>query len=204
MSVFYLILLLALVVGPVLLAWLKGDQILDRLATTRDYQKQRQRRRTTTALPIQANITQTLLGVESRRDHIDNCIGEKLSAFREISETFRSPTSQHTTGATIDEMEQILLARESQFNTYLDIACLQSETIDLLTREIDLLKQMAEIPSQTPVPRSAPATSASERLLQNLEQARKKRVSIDDKLNNLGSKTKSSHTTGTRFDTTLE
>ena len=202
MQFLYPALLLALVVGPILLAWFKGDQILDRLATTRQHQKQRRRRRTTNALPVREDVIKTLLGVESRRDHIDDAIGGALAAFREISATFHIVTAQHATASAIDEMEQILLSRESQFNTYLDIACLQSETIDLFTREIDLLKQLAKIPAEIPVSPSAP--TPGERLLQNLEQAQKKRAQIDSKLNGLGSQAKSSPTTGTRFDTTLE
>ena len=161
------------------------------------------RLRSTRRLPVREDVLQRLMKGDARLDQLEQQIADSL---QQLSRLPHPSTSNRLVDAAkvVQSMEAPLLTRESHFNTYLDAAWLQSETIDLLTGEIDLLKQMAEIPSQTPVPRSAPATSASERLLQNLEQARKKRVSIDYKLNNLGSKTKSPATTGTRFDTTLE
>ena len=186
MQILYPILFVFLIVGPVLLAWLKGDQILDRLAIGRRQQQQRKRRRTTRALPLRVDMVQSLLNAEAQRNQIDNRMGEALVTFRQISENGALGPAQDTTSATLDDMEKILLARESEFNTYIDIAWLQSETIELLAQEVTFLRQMAELPDDQPPPAPAPASSATEHLLQNLDAAVQRRAQIDRRLNLIG------------------
>ena len=203
MQILYPIFFICLIAGPILLAWLKGDQILDRLTAHRQQVRQRRRQRSTHALPVREKVLQKLLGAEAQRDRIDDRIGEALAAFRQLSEGWRI-TGSSQNSITVDEFEQILLTRESFFNTYIDIAWLQSESIELLVREVDLLRELADLPPDWPKAEATSSrTPAAQRLLQNLDSATKKRVAVDRKLNRIGP-SRPDTASGSHFDATVE
>jgi hypothetical protein len=137
-----------LIVGPILLAWLKGDALLNYFELRRQLKHQRRRQRSTRALPVRETIMGTLLQVETRRD----------------------------------DLEKVVLARESLFDDYLDTACLQSDTIETITQEVVLLREAAELDRNV----SAQPTGAALHLLETLQQAEQKRVQIDQRLHRLG------------------
>jgi hypothetical protein len=84
-------------------------------------------------------------------------------------------------------MEHILLAREAHFSSYLDIAWLQSEAIEVLLQELGLLQGMAQVPPTLEPGETGLRTSpAAERLLQSLERASRKREELDGRLHRVG------------------
>ncbi len=178
MQIFYPIFL---VVGPILLAWLKGDQILNYVIARQRQRQQRQRRKSTRALPIRDEVVQSLLEAEERRDRTDDRIREALAAFQRLSEA-SSPPQDST--ATLDEVEGLLLTRESHFNAYLDIAWLQSETVELLLGEGKLLRELAGIPAH--FMEKGARSPAAERLIQNLNRAANRRAEVDQRLDRIG------------------
>lgn len=204
MQILYSILFVLFIVGPIFLAWLKGDDILDALASRRHLRRQRRRQRSTRALPVRQEVLATLLEVDRQRDRIDARIGESLSAFRQLLKHRQSTLlAPQDATSVIDEMEQILLTRESYFSTYIDIAWLQSETLEQMTQEVKLLRELAELPVDRPVVNASFSTPAAERLLQNLDMAARKRSEVDRKLDRIGSaKAKSASSSG--FDVTIE
>ncbi len=177
MQIFYPIFL---VVGPILLAWLKGDQILNYVIARQRQRQQRQRRKSTRALPIRDEVVQSLLEAEERRDRTDDRIRD-LAAFQRLSEA-SSPPQDST--ATLDEVEGLLLTRESHFNAYLDIAWLQSETVELLLGEGKLLRELAGIPAH--FMEKGARSPAAERLIQNLNRAANRRAEVDQRLDRIG------------------
>ncbi len=182
MHLLYPVFFLLLIVGPILLAWLKGNQILNAFIAYRQRRRQQRRRRSTRALPVRDEVLQALLGAEKQRDRADGRIGEALAAFQRLSEASMPP--QNSTAA-LSEVESILLTRESRFNTYLDVAWLQSETIELLVQEVELLREMAGIPSN--FPENEAQSPAAERLIQNLNRATNRRAEVDRRLDRIGS-----------------
>ncbi|MDP6040971.1 MAG: hypothetical protein QGG64_20645, partial [Candidatus Latescibacteria bacterium] len=87
--IYYVILFAILFIGPILLAWFGGDQILDALATRQKHRLKRKRIRATRALPVREAVTEALLNAELRRDQIDERIGDALAAFRQVTEDGR-------------------------------------------------------------------------------------------------------------------
>ena len=121
MAALYLTLGILLIAGPILIAWLKGDQILDALSTRRRRRRRQRRRDSTRSLPVREEVLGTLIKAEEVRDACDDRIAEALASFQHVAHV--SPSSDGTT-ASIDELEHILLAREAHFSSYLDIAWL--------------------------------------------------------------------------------
>ena len=201
MLVAYTILLILLIGLPILLAWYKGDAILNRLADRRQARRQRLRRKSTCSLPIRESAINSLLGAEEKRNLIDRRITDTLTSFRRISEEYRSP--QDVAVLAIDQMEHILLARESSFNSYIDMAWKQSEAIELMTTEIDMLRKLAEVPPEWPKGLKASEVSPTDKLLQSMNRAMQKRELIDQKLNTIGSSSEDPQV-GTKLDISAE
>ncbi|MFT5366924.1 MAG: hypothetical protein ACI8V2_001874 [Candidatus Latescibacterota bacterium] len=171
-----------LIVGPILLAWLKGDALLNYFELRRQLKHQRRRQRSTRALPVRETIMGTLLQVETRRDDIEDRIGEALARFRQVTANGRALTAYKAAAGILDDLEKVVLARESLFDDYLDTACLQSDTIETITQEVVLLREAAELDRNV----SAQPTGAALHLLETLQQAEQKRVQIDQRLHRLG------------------
>jgi len=195
--IYYVILFAILFIGPILLAWFGGDQILDALATRQKHRLKRKRIRATRALPVREAVTEALLNAELRRDQIDERIGDALAAFRQVTEDGRELAVHQAATAALDDVEQVVLSRESQFGAYLDLACLQSETLDVMLHEIKLLRDMAEFDRG-----SEGRSPAVAHLMANIEQATQKRVEIDQKLHRFGS-SQSQNQSGSGFDATV-
>ena len=195
--ILYVILFAILFIGPILLAWFRGDQILDALAARQRHRLKHKRIRATRALPIREAVTTALLDAESRRDQIDERIGDALAAFRQVTEDGRELAVHQAATAALDDVEQVVLSRESQFAAYLDLACLQSETLDVMLQEIELLRDMAEFDRG-----SEGQSPAVAHLMASIEQATLKRVEIDQKLNHFGS-FQSRKQSGSGFDATV-
>jgi hypothetical protein len=177
-----IILFVVLIVGPIFLAWFKGDTLLNHLDARRRAQQQQKRQRSTRALPVRETVMDTLLQVETRRNDIEGRIGVALSHFRQVTENGRALTANKAAAVILDELERVVLSRESMFNEYLDTACLQSDTIEVMTQEVALLREATAVDhSATPAP-----TGAAMHLLETLRQAEQKRVKIDQRLNRLG------------------
>ena len=88
-----------------------------------------------------------------------------------------------------------MLVRESKFNTYLDYAWLQSETLEVLAREVALLRELADLPAEglpltqaPPEPRRImrPRPSATDRLFANLNDAVERISKADRALKKVG------------------
>lgn len=197
MAALYLILGILLIAGPILIAAWKGDQILDGLSARRRRRRRRKRQNSTRALPVREEVLGTLIRAEEVRDACDDRIAEALAGFQHVVHV--SPRSESST-ASIDELEHILLAREAHFSSYLDIAWLQSEAIEVLLRELDLLLEMAQM-HQMPEPgeATAPPSPAAERLLESLDRASRKREELDERLHRVGTP-KPEETPPQRFD----
>ena len=203
MHIIYLFLFACLTAGPILVAWIKGDRILDGLARRRRIRSQLKRRRATRSLPVRSDILSTLLTAEENRDRIEEEIGHSLVRFRNLPAP-RTPTAERDD--VLEQTAQLLLTRESRFSEYLDLAWLQSETIEVLTREIDALRQIADVGKETL--RSAPAPgpsagSSAEQLLANLDAATNRRETVDRKLRDI-LPARAPNDQGARFDTTIE
>jgi len=199
MVFFYLSIFLLLVIGPVALAWFKGEQLLDYLSRRQRQRQMQNRQRTTRTLPVRETAIESLLAAEYRRNQIDDRIAEVLAQFRQTLENGRAFSASPQTLATLDEIEQVTLLRESQFSKVLDIAGLQSEVIEVRTGEVDMLHQLFEhIRPTTP---EAP-TQAKAHLLATLDHAIQKRIQIDQQLNRFHPRTSSSAST-TGFDVTI-
>ena len=171
-----------LIVGPVLLAWFKGEALLNYFEVRKQAQQQRRRQRTTRALPVRETVMDTLLQVETKRDQIEDNIGEALAHFRQVTENGRALTAHKAAAVILDDLENVVLSRESLFENYLDTACVQSDTIETLTQEIKLLREVASLDRNA----SEQPTGAAVHLLETLRQAEQKRAQIDQRLHRLG------------------
>ena len=209
---FALFLFIALIVGPVVLAWSYGEKLLDHFTTRRRDQVRKRRRRSTQALPIREEAIDSLLGAERKREAIEDRIGEALSAFRQTDpvEVGNSDLAE----TALEEIEQAVLHRESRFSAYLDCAWMQSETIELLTREAELLRTLADLPkggfgsarNRPPRPqRKRFVQSPTEKLLDNLRKAVEKRAGVDLKLQTLRPRSDpNAESAGTNFDASID
>ena len=200
MHLMYILLLVCLTVAPILIAWTKGDRILDSLARRRRVRSQIRRRRITRSLPVRSDILEALLKAEDNRDRIEEQISHSLARFRSLPDPGAPATERDD---FLEHTAQLLLTRESRFNDYLDLAWVQSETIEVLTREADALRQIAGIGKDALKPADPPSASAAQQLLANLDAATDRRATVDRKLRDI----RPAHTAGehgTRFDTTLE
>lgn len=199
MTFFYLSVFVLLVIGPVALAWLKGEQLLDYLSRRQRQRQMKKRQRTTRTLPVREMAMKSLLAAEHRRNQIDDRIGEALSQYRQTLVNGRTLSAAPQTISALDEIEQVVLARESQFGEVLDLAGLQSDVIEVQIGEVDLLRQAFEDigPPNLDVP-----TQAKAHLLANLDRAVQKRKQIDHQLNRVHPRTPSSGST-MGFDVTI-
>lgn len=185
MQIVFIFIFAFLILFPVFLAWLKGDQILDHIQALRQQIRKHQRHRSTYTLPVRKKVLENLLETETQQDQIDDNIRGTLVAFRQLSENRSIPDSSQNL-IVVDELEKILLTRESYFNKYIDMAWLQSKTLELLIREVDLLRRLADLPAGWPEEKNESFnTPPAQRLLQNLNIATKKRAAADHKLNNI-------------------
>lgn len=175
------VLFVLLIVGPVVLAWFKGDAILSYFARRRQQHHRRRRQRTTRALPIREVALDALLSAEARREAIEDRIGDALGAFRQVTQNGRALTTQQSAVMALDDLEQAVLARESAFGDYIDIAWLQSETLESMNRQVELLREVA-LDNRT----DTAQTQASAHLLQVLKEATGRRAQIDQALNRIG------------------
>ena len=192
------ILFALLVILPILLAWLKGDQILDRMAAKRKARRRSKRKKTTRSLPLRQDAVRSILDSEEKCDEIDSRIAHKLGSYQDLNPQSRN--SEGTLLPLLADTENLLLSRESHFNSYLDIAWLQSETIEILSEEVARLREFAQLGPHQRSP-SSPAP-ASNQLIENLESAIRKRAAVDRKLGQIG-KGNSSTDTSPGFDTTV-
>jgi hypothetical protein len=203
MHIAYLFFFVCLTAGPILIAWIKGDRILDSLARRRRIRGQLKRRRGTRALPIKSDILNALLTAEENRDRIEEQISHSLVRFRNLPD-HRAPAAERDD--VLEHTAQLLLTRESRFSDYLDLAWLQSETIEVLTREIDALRKIANVGKDAlkPTAVSGPAAgSAAKQLLANLDAAASRRETVDRKLRDI-LPARESDDQSARFDATVE
>jgi hypothetical protein len=200
MTIFHLTLFLFLIIGPVALAWFKGDQLIEYFSRGQRKRKMHKRQRATKALPVRETVINSLLFSEDQCNKIDEKISEALNLFHQTTENGRAFIAHHMALGELDAIEQLVLSRESRFGDFLDIAQLQSETIEILTRKVDMLRETARLDTVTP---PVIRTQAAAKLMANLNRAVQKRRQIDRKLTNIGSpKTETGSTS--RFDITIE
>ncbi len=185
MNIFFPLVFFCLIMGPILLVWLKGNQILDALVARREVGRKRRRRRSTRSLPVREEVLEALLKSEGRREGIEDRIGNALMSFRQVSgEVGASP--HQDPDKDLEGLGQTILTRESHFNSYLDVAWLQSETIELLSQEVMLLRELAEVPRVWPASDTTAQFTAAERLSKSVERAVKKREQVDLMLDRIG------------------
>ena len=188
MNVLYLAAFLALAMGPIIVVWWKGDQILDHLSARRRARRMLRRQRSTRALPVREDALEALVRSEGKRDQIDHRISEDLTALRQASTTWRDSASVYeASGGLVDDMERILLTRESHFSTYLDIAWLQSETIELLSREVETLREIAGVRGLEGAKKPPSRRRGADRLFENLKAAERRQAEADRHLKRFGS-----------------
>lgn len=186
-----------LAVAPLAIAVRYGDRMLDELSRRRRQRKKVIRQRKTTSLPIRSEEIDRLLTAEGKRDALDDSIAQSLEALARLSTLHPQEDSE----SEIEEIEQAILANESQFSVYLDYAWFQSETLEVLSEEARLLRQFADLPENglpvlTHVEQVAQPTS-SDKLLTNLQNAMDRKSTADQKLSRIG------HVPGVRFDATV-
>lgn len=205
MRVVYLALFICLTVAPILLAWLKGDRILDVLARRRRIRRRIRRRRATRSLPVKADVLENLLKAEDARDSLEEQIGAALARFRSLPiPRSASPEREDL----LQDTAQLLLTRESRFGRFLDLAWLQSETIEVLSDEVRALRQVAGIQEgafgTAAGPRSPEARpDAAQQLLQNLDAAAGRRQQVDRRIRSIRSR-RPDGGQAARFDATVE
>ena len=189
-------------VAPLWLAFRYGDSLLDHIALKRRQSRRRARVRKTRSLPIQSDQADRLLGAEAKRDDLDERIADALRRFASLV----PPSEIVGAESAIEQIERDILQRESRFNAFLDYAWLQSETLEILTEQARLLRNLADLPeeglpvapaSEMPPPR---ARSASDKLFANLQDARSRREQVDQDLSQVG---RSLDAPGSRFDATV-
>ena len=193
---------LVLAVAPVGIALRYGDRFLDRAAGRRRQNRKKQRRSKTERLPIRSDQVERLLEAEAKRDGLDERIAQNLSAFAANSEA-RPGLDAET---EVERIERDVLARESQFNTYLDYAWLQSETLEILTEEARLLRVFADLPKDgLPVSQADPVVTRprdpSGKLFTNLQDALTRKADADRSLRRV---VLPDPTPGSRFDATID
>ena len=158
------------------------------------------RQRATRALPVRETVINNLLLSDDRRNKIDEKISAALNLFHQTTENGRAFVAHHMALGELDAIEQLVLSRESRFGDFLDIAQLQSETIEVLTQKIDLLRETAQLNTAVP---PVIRTQAAAKLMANLNRAVQKRRQIDRKMTNIGSP-KTETESPPRFDITIE
>ena len=196
MPVLSKLLFAVLVLTPILLAWVKGDRILDFMEARRKKRRRQRRKKRTRSLPLRGDAVRSILDAEDRCDEIDARIAGSLASYQVLQNRDR----EGTVLPVLLEAEHMLLSRESHFNSYLDIAWLQSETIEILSKEVSLLRNMAQLGPHQHRP-AAPA-GATSHLIENLEAAIRKRADVDRMLDNVGNQS-ADNDTGSRFDATV-
>ena len=196
MPVLSKLLFAVLVLAPILLAWVKGDRILDFMDARRKKRRRQKRKKRTRSLPLREDAVRSILDAEDRCDEIDARIAGSLTSYQVLQNRDREGTVLHV----LSEAEHMLLSRESHFNSYLDIAWLQSETIEILSEEVSLLRNMAQLGPHQHRP-AAPAAATSH-LIENLEAAIRKRADVDRMLDNVGNQS-ADNDTGSSFDATV-
>ncbi len=184
-----------LVVGPIVIALLFGGRLFDRMDRNRAAQQRRRRNLTTRALPIQSRSIDALLQTEISRDELDDRVARALESFRTLSRS--EPVPVEVSEGALRDVEQTILRRESRFVTYFDLAQVQSEMIELLDREVSLLRDWAEIRIDLGAPRPsvgdpsyrAPAkdSTPTDRLRDSIERAVRRRDDADRQMRGLGS-----------------
>ena len=196
MPVLSKLLFAVLVLAPILLAWVKGDRILDFMEARRKKRRRQKRKKRTRSLPLREDAVLSILDAEDRCDEIDARIAGSLTSYQVLQNRDR----EGTVLPVLSEAEHMLLSRESHFNSYLDIAWLQSETIEILSKEVSLLRNMAQLGPHQHRP-AAPA-GATSHLIENLEAAIRKRADVDRMLDNVGNQS-TDNDTGSSFDATV-
>lgn len=196
MSSLFLIAFIALVIAPIVVALTYGDRLLDRFELKKAAGKRKRRRQTTLALPLRPASVDHLLRAEDGLQDLDRRIAEAFESFRVITAT---PVPVEVSEEHLAEIERAVLIRETHFVPFLDLAQIQSVTIELLAREVELLRQLAEVkrsggPARTPDPE--PEQTAADRLRTSLDDAEKRRRQADRKIHDL-------HQIGRRIDTTI-
>ena len=196
MPVLSKLLFAVLVLAPILLAWVKGDRILDFMEARCKKRRRQKRKKRTRSLPLREDAVRSILDAEDRCDEIDTRIAGSLASYQVLQNRDREGTIL----PVLLEAEHMLLSRESHFNSYLDIAWLQSETIEILSEEVSLLRNMAQLGPHQHRP-AAPAAATSH-LIENLEAAIRKRRDVDRMLDNVGNQS-ADNDTGSSFDATV-
>ena len=201
MQVLIMIAFILLTLAPVGIALLYGDSLLNQFARGRRQSKKRSRLKKTRLLPIRSDQIERLLDAEGKRDALDERIAASLEAFSRLS----SGRSREDSETAIERVERAILARESQFNAYIDYAWLQSETLEILGEEARLLRKLADLPEEglpvSPVePRESRPRTSSDNLLTSLQDALDRKSKADQNLRQVG---RQHQKPGARFDTTI-
>ncbi len=201
--IYFLAMLLFLVL-PILSAMKWGDPIADRL----DRRRLRRRgiRRNRISLPETLKGPDELLThikeAEERSEKVDLRIGERLLDLKRLTinayKLRRNGTARDIISPS-EMLESLTIRKEASLNFILDIACLQSDRIDAMVLEVDALSKAAdwspELLSSGKGPPDPVAgalsgqsyTPAAERLLKRVQDANKKRRTIDDRLKEIKS-----------------
>ena len=200
----YLLAMLLFLVLPILLAMKWGDPITDRLDRRR--LRRRGMRRNRISLPETLKGPDELLThikeAEERCENADLRIGERLLDLKRLTinayKLRRNGTARDIISPS-EMLETLTIRKEASLNFILDIACLQSDRIDAMVLEVDALSKAADWspellsagkgpPDPVVGALSGPSyTPAAERLLKRVQDANKKRRTIDERLKEIKS-----------------
>jgi hypothetical protein len=200
-DLFYLLVLLAFLTLPALLALKWGDRLAEA------WDRRRLRRRG--ARPRRASLPKALLSrddllaglkaAEARGEGFDLRIRERLIDLQGLTlgawKGRRSGSASDLLGP-VATLENRAVRREETLGTLLDIACLQSDRIDAMTAEVDALSRALGSgpappagsppagPDRPPEPSGA---TPADQLLRRIDEAARRRRAIDERLKQMKS-----------------
>lgn len=192
----YLFILLVVLALPALLALKWGDRIAEAWDRRRLRRQRRRRVPLPRTLPGQDELLSSLRAAEERSEALDLRISERLLDLQRLTvDAYRQRRSGSATDLLkpAESLEALTVKKEDRLNLLLDIACLQSDRIDAMASEVEALAQAAgwgvapprTDQEKTPVPQDPPQeppSPAADRLLKKIEEASRKRRSIDKRL----------------------
>ncbi|OGG52203.1 MAG: hypothetical protein A3F84_03840 [Candidatus Handelsmanbacteria bacterium RIFCSPLOWO2_12_FULL_64_10] len=231
-DILYILALFVALALPALLALKWGDRIAEAWDRRRLRRQRRRRIPLPRALPGQDELLTGLRAAEERSETLDLQISERLLDLQRLTvDAYRQRRSGSATDLLkpAEALEALTVKKEDRLNLLLDLACLQSDRIDAMTAEVEALSQVAgwgAAPPRTdqekapvlPAPTQEPPPSAADQLLKKIEEASRKRRSIDERLKQMKSWRPPGRTPprsqpppdldagqkGSRFDTTIQ
>ena len=123
--------------------------MLQRLESRQRRKRMMARLRSTRRLPVRADVMQKLLEGDAHLERIEERMAETLQRLARVPQPAAGRPGSDP-ALLVKQMEDPILQRESRFSGFLDAAWIQSETIDVMDNEVQLLRQVAGLPESWP------------------------------------------------------